>query len=147
MGGDPAINSFSSDDEWVKWAKSVETSAPTQTQYQLEDLASMVKDSAKAANLRKAIVAYAVAHNTTWPSADPVSYQLGWCDCSYNGRRRAPDHPDGPCAGDKGISCYTYECKEGYFLNAISVFDYGAQGISTDGGVDALYCCRPCFKN
>ena len=64
--------SFTSTDEWTRWAKSVETSAPIQTQYRLEELASMVKDAGKAANVRKAVFDYAVAHNATWPAADLV---------------------------------------------------------------------------
>ena len=100
----------------------------------------------KAANLRKAIFAYAVAHNATWPSADPVNYQMGWCDCHSIGCQRAPDHPDGKCTGDSGYKCYTYGCKEGYFPNAMNVFKYD-QSYLVAGGIDSLYCCRPCFKS
>ena len=81
QGGDPAIRGFNSTDEWTRWAKSVETSAPVQTQYRLEHIASMVKDAGKAANVRRAVSEYALAHNTTWPAADLVNYKMSWCDC------------------------------------------------------------------
>jgi len=142
QGGDPAIRSFESTDEWTRWAKSVETSAPVQTQYRLEELASMVKDAGKAANVRKAVFDYAVAHNATWPAADLVNYQMGWCDC-YATCDGVGGDGQGACPAAPWIhgACQTIGCsKEGYVVVG------QAHGAPSGRAEMAFYCCRPCFK-
>jgi len=145
QGGDPAIRSFASTDEWTRWAKSVETSAPVQTQYRLEELASMIKDAAKAANVRKAVVDYAVAHNATWPAADLVNYQMDWCDC-YN------EDLHGITCNNHGWPCGRVGCQKGGFVmkdvtvNEVRTdkHEYSFKPDATNG--HTVTCCRPCFK-
>lgn len=150
QGGDPAIPVFYSTDAWTSWAKSVETSAPMQTQFWLQDIASMVNDTGKAANLRRAILDYAAAHNTTWPAADPVDYILGWCDCEVvqasflpNGAGYMPS-----CAGSDN-KVIQHNCPEGKVMTSFEVhtfkgFEYTLE--CRQEQYSGSKCCRPCFK-
>lgn len=115
----------------------MEVSAPVQTQYRLEELVSLVKDSNKAANLRQAVMEYAVANNKTWPGADPVSYQMGWCDCEQKDQAGSTH----ACYDNPGTQCYTQSCPDGKMVVSLEKFDHHTETVET------MKCCRPCFKN
>jgi len=140
QGGDPAIKSFKSDDEWTRWAESVQTGAPVQTQYRLAEIASMVKDANKSMNLHKAVMDYAVAHNATWPAADPVNYQLGWCDCHTDTQSSIGDG----CGSMGWHSCRTFGCSTAGYVAIAQAFDTG--GSPEWSALPGYWCCRPCFQ-
>lgn len=146
-GGDPAIKSFNSADEWAAWAKSVETGSPVVTSVALEPIWSMIPDGPKKANVIQVVQAY--ASNETFPAADPTSFQMGWCDCYtviHGDRVGCQDEPDWVC---EHVSC----AKQGYFVT--DLHDAGLKGIgpiyafanvgSPGEPPQDMACCRPCF--
>lgn len=144
QGGNPAIRSFSSSAEWSQWAKSVETSAPVQTQIQLRGLWTVVQDKGKASNLQRAVLEYAMAHNKSWPGADPANYTMQWCDCHSELISNSCVAVGGPCM---------LQCNQpGFVVTGFGITKLG----NHDGweivpnnygsGTAPLQCCRPCFK-
>jgi len=155
QGGDPAIRSFSSNEQWTKWAQSVEQSAPTQTQYQLQDLSSVVTDPMKATNLKKAIFDYAVAHNASWPGADLTKYQMGWCDC-HDVKMQPYSVGTGQQFVDNCAPASEYadvQCPDGFVATRLQGIIMGSDhlyGLGTcwkerRASSIGLSCCRPCF--
>ena len=142
-GGDPAIKSFNSDEEWTKWAKSVQQGSPIITTYSLDFLYELVPEGSKRDNIKKATFDYAAAHKATFAVADPTTYQMGWCDCYFEGF----SNPIVQCDNtDHNWPCQDIGCrKPGYFIQNLYVNGQGHNRVFRDDGAGKITCCRPCF--
>ena len=109
----------------------------------------MVKDAGKATNVRKAVFDYAVAHNATWPAADLVNYQMGWCDCENVQAVKKPPNSGyfGQC--DNNSPVIQHNCPDGKVAVAFEMKlydDYQYQIPCKQASSAGNRCCRPCFK-
>lgn len=140
-GGDPAIKSFNSADEWTEWAKSVDTGSPVVTSVALEPIWTMINDGQRKANVIKAIQAY--ASNASFPHANVTTYVMDWCDCyseELGDEQPCDKSPDWPC---RRLFCQ----KPGYFPMSYMLNEaynkYWA--FERDATSSDMTCCRPCF--
>ena len=152
QGGDPAVKSFNSPEEWDQWARSVETGSPIVTSYTLDPIHMQVPAGPKRANVQRAVAEYAAQNNRTFPAADPASYQMDWCDCQEMINDISGAAPDWVVPYERGHMWYSYrECWPGYYIKADYTGDDGGKAIVQDGGnrfgkgLIGYVCCRPCF--
>ena len=142
-GGDPAIKSFNSPDEWTKWARSVETGSPVITAVSLVPLWQLLPTGPKQTNFIKAVRTY--ASNETFPQADLTGFQMSWCEC-YSESTVDASIESCPTAG------YKKQCqKDGFFITETEQI-MGDGGKTIEWCPGASYdpmtkttCCRPCF--
>ena len=157
-GGDPAIKSFNSTDDWKQWVESIETTLPVMTSYTLEPIHLLA--GTKQQNVKQAVTEYALANNVTFPAADLTQLRMDWCDCYRQVPTRidnsAPDcSPDDPTDDECVVhhdtheaqhSYMNYMCNAGFVLTQMQGGDYKNSwntGSYNDAG--GYQCCRPCF--
>lgn len=148
IGGDPAIGSFNSTDEWTRWAKSVETQAPAITQFYPKPVSALVNNTTIKANIDQAIEYYLAENGIPDTPAIPSNYQMGWCDCETLRFRQL-------LSGDPAIfvdTCTHSEivdqsCPEGKVIVQMQSTTAHDQwnSCSGSGQGNGMRCCRPCF--
>ena len=146
-GGDPAIKSFSSEEEWVKWVKSVQNGAPTVSSYSLSFIYDLLPEGPRRRMLKKAVEQYATDHSKSFPRANLAEYRMSWCDCYY----QPLDQTFVPYGRWSTFGCKRDGHMMVEFINLwkhkhdYSVW-FNSCPHSDNSDLTKVYCCRPCFK-